>query len=134
MAYQVNHTETTNPAKPPYTVQDQSLNTETSLAFPGKNYSGYGPVFAENFLHLLENFSSNISPSNPVQGQLWYDNAAGVNLLKVYDGTGWTAAGSVKKSRLFCRVAKMFGVVRKDIKHDKFGSNYKNVQAQFQYI
>lgn len=98
MSYQINHTEKTNPAKPPYTVQDQSLNRETSLSFPGKNYSGYAPVIAENFLHLLENFASNVQPVNPVQGQLWYDNSAGVNLLKVYDGTSWTAAGSVKKA------------------------------------
>lgn len=98
MSYQVNHTEPTNPAKPPYTVADQSLNQETSLRFPGKNYSGYAPVFAENFLHLLENFARNTAPLNPVQGQLWYDNSSGVNLLKVYDGTNWTAAGTVKKA------------------------------------
>ena len=98
MAYQVKFTETTNPAKPSLTVADQSLNQETSLVFPGKNYAGYAPVVAENFLHLLENFAKNSSPSNPVQGQLWYDNSAGVNLLKVYDGTSWTPAGTVKKS------------------------------------
>ena len=98
MPYQVKFTETTNPAKPSLTVSDQSLNQETSLVFPGKNYAGYGPVIAENFLHLLENFAKNSAPSNPVQGQLWYDNSAGVNLLKVFDGTGWTPAGTVKKS------------------------------------
>jgi microcystin-dependent protein len=98
MSYQVNHTEQTNPAKPPYVVQDQSLNQETSLKFPGKNYAGYGPIVAENFLHLLENFAKNSAPLNPVQGQLWYDNSPNVNLLKIYDGTTWTAAGSVKKS------------------------------------
>ena len=98
MPYQVKFTETTNPAKPSLTVSDQSLNQETSLVFPGKNYAGYGPVIAENFLHLLENFAKNSAPSNPVQGQLWYDNSAGVNLLKVFDGTSWTPAGTVKKS------------------------------------
>ena len=98
MPYQVKYTETTNPAKPSITVDDQTLNNQTSLQFPGKNYAGYGPVIAENFLHLLENFAKNTAPSNPVQGQLWYDNTAGVSLLKVYDGTSWSAAGSVKKS------------------------------------
>lgn len=136
MAYQVNHTETTNPAKPPYTVQDQSLNTETSLVFPGKNYSGYGPVFAENFLHLLENFSSNNAPSNPVQGQLWYDNSAGVNLLKVYDGTGWTAAGSVKKSNNAPQVANsILGDLWVDTKNQQLyvysGSNWLLIGPQF---
>lgn len=98
MSYQVKFTETTNPAKPAITVADQTLNTETSLTFPGKNYSGYAPVVAENFLHLLESFAGpQPGPLNPVQGQLWYDNTIGVNLLKVYDGTNWTAAGSLKK-------------------------------------
>lgn len=98
MAYQVKFTETTNPAKPTITVNDQSLNTETSLTFVGKNYAGYAPIVAENFLHLLENFAKNTAPDNPVQGQLWYDNNADINLLKVYDGTQWVSAGSVKKS------------------------------------
>lgn len=98
MSYQVKFTETTNPAKPSLTVSDQSLNQETSLVFPGKNYAGYAPVIAENFLHLLENFAKNTAPSNPVQGQLWYDNSAGINLLKVFDGTSWTPAGTVKKA------------------------------------
>lgn len=98
MAYQIKFTETTNPAKPSITVEDQRLNQETSLQFPGKNYAGYAPVIAENFLHLLENFAKTTAPNNPVQGQLWFDNSAGVNLLKVFDGTNWTAAGSVKKA------------------------------------
>lgn len=98
MAYQVKFTETTNPAKPAITVEDQTLNTERGVSFPGKNYSGYAPVIAENFLHLLENFASNTAPSRPVQGQLWFDNNPSVSLLKVYDGTSWTPAGSVKKA------------------------------------
>ncbi len=98
MPYQIKFTETNNPAKPSITVADQSINQETSLQFPGKNYSAYAPILAENFLHLLENFAKNTPPVNPVQGQLWYDNSAGENILKVYDGTGWTPAGTVKKS------------------------------------
>ena len=98
MPYQIKFTETTNPAKPSITVADQSINQETSLQFPGKNYSAYAPILAENFLHLLENFAKNTAPPNPIQGQLWYDNSAGENVLKVYDGTGWTPAGTVKKS------------------------------------
>lgn len=98
MSYQVRFTETTNPAKPSIVVDDQSRNTDTSLVFVGKNYAGYAQPVAENFLHLLENFASNSPPSNPVQGQLWYDNRSTVNLLKVFDGTQWTSAGSIKKS------------------------------------
>lgn len=104
MPYQVRFTETTNPAKPSITVNDQSLDKSTSVTFVGKNYAGYGSVIAENFLHLLENFARNTPPGTqagegqPVQGQLWYDNNPGKNILKVWDGTYWQEAGSVKKN------------------------------------
>ena len=99
MSYQVKYTETTNPSKPPITVEDQTVNSQTDLKFVGKNYAGYASYMAENFLHLLENFAKNSAPTQPVEGQLWYDNSPDVNLLKVYDGTGWTAAGSIKKAQ-----------------------------------
>jgi microcystin-dependent protein len=100
-SYQVTFTETNNPLKPPVTVEDLTINTQTSMTFIGKNYSGYGPLIAKNFLHLLENFSGPSKPANPIQGQLWFDNSTGVSQLKVnIDGTstGWTSAGGVKKS------------------------------------
>ena len=98
MAYQVKFTDATNPAKPSLTVEDQSINTTTSVTFVGKNYAGYAPIVAESFLHLLENFANSSAPSNPIEGQLWYDNTTGVNLLKIFDGAIWTAAGSIKKA------------------------------------
>ena len=33
-------------------------NTTTPLNLLGKNYLGYGELIAENFVHMLENFSS----------------------------------------------------------------------------
>jgi microcystin-dependent protein len=104
MTYQVNFTESTNPAKPAITVDDGQLNQQTNLTFVGKNYAGYAKYIAENFLHLLENFARNTPPGtlsgegSPIEGQLWYDNSTGVNLLKIYDGAEWTAAGAVKKA------------------------------------
>ena len=104
MTYQVNFTEATNPAKPAISVEDGVLNTQTNLTFVGKNYAGYAKYIAENFLHLLENFARNTPPGtlsgegSPVEGQLWYDNSSGVNLLKIYDGAEWTSAGAVKKA------------------------------------
>jgi microcystin-dependent protein len=100
MSYQVTFTETNNSSKQAITVADQSLNVQTDLTFVGKNFSGYGPYVAENFLHLLENFANVSPPSKPVQGQLWFDNSPSINQLKVYDGTnnGWVIAGGVKKS------------------------------------
>lgn len=106
MSYQIKFTETTNPAKPALVVDDQTLNTVTSIKFPGKNYSGYSAILGENFLHLLENFARSTAPGTlpsegqPVQGQLWYDTTVNVKLLKVFDGITWTAAGSVKKAAI----------------------------------
>ena len=98
MSYTVNYTESGNPDKQPITVQDGTINQSTSLEFVGKNYAGYAPIIANDFLHLLENFANNVAPSNPVQGQLWFNNSAGVNLLQVWDGTTWNPVGSLKKS------------------------------------
>ena len=136
MPYQVKFTETTNPAKPSLTIADQSINQETSLQFPGKNYAGYAPIIAENFLHLLENFAKNSAPANPVQGQLWYDNSAGENILKVYDGTGWTPAGAVKKSSTEPNVANSLrGDLWVDTENQQVyvysGSNWLLVGPQF---
>ena len=90
MAYTVNRTNSS--ASPnSYTVQDSVINSETDLSFIGKGYAGYGEVIAENFLHLLENFSNTSAPSKPVQGQLWYDSTNA--RLKVYNGTSFTGAG-----------------------------------------
>lgn len=101
MSYQVTFTETNNPLKPPIVVEDLTINTQTAVTFVGKNYSGYGPLIAKNFLHLLENFASPSAPLTPVQGQLWFDNTDGTSQLKVnLDGTpnGWVSAGGIKKA------------------------------------
>ena len=102
MAYQIDHTDKPNNGS--ITVEDQTLNVEKSIGFVGKNYTGYSKVIAEDFLHILENFASATAPSNPVQGQLWYDSEADVveenrqPQLKIYDGTSWVPAGNVVKA------------------------------------
>lgn len=101
MSYKIDFTDIpNNPAG--ITVEDQSLNTERSISFVGKNYTGYAKVIAESFLHLLENFASATQPSNPVIGQLWYDTNSNAlqnaqPQLKVYDGITWQPAGNVKR-------------------------------------
>lgn len=90
MAYTVNKSNSS--ASPnQYTVQDGVVNTQTDLSFIGKGYAGYGELIAENFLHLLENFSAPTEPSKPIQGQLYYDSTN--NRLKVYTGTLFVPAG-----------------------------------------
>ncbi len=91
MAYTVN--KTNNSAVPnAYTVQDGVVNTETDLSLIGKGYSGYGELIAENFLQLLENFSSGTAPSKPIAGQLWWDSST--SKLKVWTGNAFSTTGT----------------------------------------
>ena len=89
MAYQVNKTDGTIVA----TVADGQIDTlSTDLTLIGKNYSGFGESLNENFVKLLENFSSTTQPSNPIKGQIWYDGTE--NKLKVYSGTAFVPVSS----------------------------------------
>jgi microcystin-dependent protein len=95
MSYNVNFTDTTlNPE--PLVVEDNTPNSATSLVFPGRNVTGYGKIIAENFLHLLENFSSPTAPNsaNAVVGQLWYNSEE--NKLFVYDGIDWKTTSNIR--------------------------------------
>ena len=96
MPYTINFTDVTN--KGSIVVEDNDINTPTSLSPVGLNTTSYGVEFNQNFLKLLENFANTNPPSNPVEGQLWYDSTAGSEQLKVYDGTQWVASGGLKKA------------------------------------
>lgn len=93
MAYSIAYTD--EPRKGSIVVEDNTLNVQTSLTFPGRRYEGYGKYIAENFLHLLENFASIGEPSRPSEGQLWYD--VDDEQLKVFDGSNWIPAGGLNK-------------------------------------
>jgi hypothetical protein len=56
----------------------------TDLVLIGRNFTGYGELFNENFIKLLENFAAVSPPSKPLEGQLWYDKSDG--RLKVWNG------------------------------------------------
>ena len=96
MPYTISYTDTVN--KGTIIVADNTLNSETTLNFPGRGTTAYGQAVNENFLHLLENFANTTAPVRPVEGQLWYDSTSGVDQLKVYDGTNWVASGGLKKA------------------------------------
>jgi hypothetical protein len=74
------------------------------MTLVGKNYAGYGELLDENFIQLLENFSSASSGGNPtsgklaspLQGQLWWDKTS--SLLKVYNGTIWKTISAATSS------------------------------------
>lgn len=89
MAYQVNKTDGTIVA----TVADGQVDTlSTDLTLIGKNFSGFGEALNENFVKLLENFSSTTQPVNPIKGQIWFDGTE--NKLKVYSGTAFVPVSS----------------------------------------
>lgn len=89
MAYQINKTDGTIVA----TVADGQVDSlSTDLTLIGKNYSGFGEALNENFIKLLENFSSTASPTHPIRGQIWYDTSE--LKLKVYNGTDFIPVSS----------------------------------------
>jgi hypothetical protein len=75
-----------------------TVDTSTSLDLVGRNYPGYGPSIATNFLHLLENFAGpQPGPTNPIAGQLWYntqDPANGKLQVRTPGGT-WVPTNGV---------------------------------------
>lgn len=103
MTYNINFTESSNPLKPTITVQDNGVDDTLNIVFPGRNFTNYGTIIGENFLHLLENFAAPNPPSvtitgTPIEGQLWFDNTLGTKQLKVYSEGKWISAGGLRKS------------------------------------
>ena len=100
MAYTINLTDGNVFA----TISDGTINTASSMTLVGKNYAGYGELLDENFIQLLENFSSASSGGNPTSGklaspltgQLWWDKTS--SLLKVYNGTIWKTISAATAS------------------------------------
>jgi len=93
MAYTLNNTLGTTLV----TLKDGTIDTSTTdLSLFGKGYPGFGERMNENFISLLENFTSTSSPSNKIRGQLWYD--ATNNQMNVYTGSKWKPVGSTSNS------------------------------------
>jgi len=88
MSYQINKTDGTLLTN---LIDGQIDKNSTNLVLVGRNYTGYGELFNENFVKLLENFSNSAAPSNPLEGQTWWDRSD--RRLKVFDGTVWKASG-----------------------------------------
>lgn len=73
-------------------VNDGTVNTSTSLKLIGKNYTAFGEALNENLLQLLENYADGTPPSNPTEGQLWYDTTE--NTLMLYESGRWYSIGA----------------------------------------
>jgi hypothetical protein len=74
------------------TIEDGTVDQTLDIKLIGKNYAGYGELQNENFLHMLENFSSSSPPARAIRGQIWYDITS--KKLKFY--TGELGAGGAK--------------------------------------
>ena len=75
-------------------------NYDTSLDLIGAGYTNYGLPYAQNFLKLLENFSSPSQPDNPIKGQLWYDTSnVSRPVLRINNGSSnsnrWPSANGI---------------------------------------
>ena len=93
MAYKINNTFGTLLV----TLADGTIDVATTdLTLIGKGYAGFGEKLNENLIKLLENFNNTSSPSNKVQGQLWYDKTN--NQLNVYTGSKFKPVGSTSNS------------------------------------
>ena len=79
-------------------VEDGTIDNTLDIKLIGKNYAGYGEVQNENFVHLLEHFSSAgpDGPPRPLSGQIWYDSSA--KKLKFYDNSKWRTTGGAEIS------------------------------------
>lgn len=76
------------------TIVDGTKNTtSSSLTLIGKNATDFGESQNENFVKLLENFSSNTAPANAITGQLWFQS--NVQSLKYYSGSEWKAVSTL---------------------------------------
>lgn len=66
------------------TVDEQA---NSSLVLIGQGIPNYGAEIAQDFVWMLENFSSSTPPVNPLTGQEWHDRTT--KHLTFYDGTDW---------------------------------------------
>lgn len=89
MPYTIDYSDS---GKTPIIVNDGTADTSTSLPLIGKNYTRFGEILNENLLHLLENFANGTAPSNPTEGQLWYDTTN--STLMLFDNGQWYQIGS----------------------------------------
>lgn len=89
MTYTINKTDGNELTKIPDGTLDSS---STALTLIGRNATGFGEAFNENFVKLLENFASTTAPENAIKGQLWFDTAS--NRINVFDGNTFRATGA----------------------------------------
>ncbi len=66
------------------TVDEQG---NSSLFLIGQGIPNYGTMIAQNFIWMLEHFSKDTPPVNPLEGQQWHDRS--LNRMNFYTGNDW---------------------------------------------
>lgn len=74
------------------TIPDGEVDTSSDLTLIGKNAATWGEAFNENLVKLLENFSNDTAPPQPLEGQLWYDRDS--SRLKIWNESSWVSVGN----------------------------------------
>lgn len=73
-----------------------TTGTNFAVELVGQQFSLYGVAIAQNFYRLMEHFSMDTPPVNPVEGMIWYDR---VNKIpNYYDGTRFISILSASTS------------------------------------
>lgn len=58
----------------PFVIKYKSRNTDTSLTLIGNDSHNFGQDLLTNLLHLTEHFCNTMPPTNPIQGQVYYNS------------------------------------------------------------
>lgn len=69
-------------------IEDGLTNQDLGITLVGRSLTNYGEAFAENFVKLLENFASVNAPTNPLDGQIWFDKAS--RKFKFWNNGSWS--------------------------------------------
>tara|TARA_Y100000592_G_scaffold99521_1_gene175857 strand:- start:2124 stop:3461 length:1338 start_codon:yes stop_codon:yes gene_type:complete len=85
MPYTVSNTRGSTVA----TVQDGTTVAVGGVTLIGKNFTGYGDIIAEDFVRLLENNASTTAPTDPQEGQLWWDTTNQCLKTRLSGSNGW---------------------------------------------
>lgn len=68
-------------------INEKQTAFDHGLTFTGRGVEDYGEHRNTNLLHLAEHFASDTAPTNPLEGQAWYDTGTGT--IQVWDGVAW---------------------------------------------
>lgn len=85
-SFKIEFTDSTVNKKEPFLLSPNSINQSTSLPLYGRGTDNFGVGLWSNLLRMMEHFCSEIEPTNPTEGQLWYNPS--IKTLKLYSTDG----------------------------------------------